>query len=203
MTDYRQALMMKDEAFIGTFHPHESRNYKREFHLISTGQIDPNIWFNKLRRVHDDQTVFDDLTKRYFEPIDVGISGNKLVNEGLELIAESIITGQGKNFDNYAVGRGTTSVNIRDTQLADEIIRLDIKDNGGFALNRGTTLFYSLFFPESVISATVTETAINDRLDKTIDNMLLRTLFPSNEYQIHVKGLDSIYAGHIIYLGTV
>lgn len=203
MSDFREALMMKDEAFIGTFHPHEARKYQREFNLINTRQLDPNIWFDKLRRVHNDQTVFDDLTKRYFEPIDVGIWGNKLVNEGLERIAESIVTGQGKNFDNYAIGEGLTSVNIRDTQLADEITRLDILSNGGIATNRGTTIFYSLFFPKTVRSATVTETAINDRLDQNIDNMLLRTLFPTSEQQVHVKNLDSIYVGHIIYLGSV
>lgn len=198
----REKLSFVDVGYAASYDLADSIEIQKEFTLIQLGEKDPMEYYNKLDRYYDDQTVFNSTLKRYFEPLDIAKAGNKLVNEGLEVIAQSIISGKSTNFDNYAIGEGTASVNVTDTQLSDEIQRLDILTNGGFVQSRGTTIFYGVFFPKTMISATITETGINNSLDKTIDKMLLRTLFPSDQYITHVKNFDTVSVGHIIYAGS-
>lgn len=201
--DYRHAVLYKDIAFGALFDPKDTFSYKKFHKKIQREDVHPNAWFNKLRRVYNDQTVYDDTTKRYFEPTHVTISTNKLVDEGLTAQAQSIVGRRTKMFGVYAIGGSAVSVNPKDDRLIDEVSRLDIISNGGFVINRGTTCYYSLFFPKTLGTKTIKETGIFDSLNKNTDIMLLRTVFPSNETLPHNKNSDDISVGHIILIGSV
>ncbi len=199
----RHAILYKDIAFGALFDPKDTFAYKKFHKKIQREDVHPNAWFNKLKRVYNDQTVYDDITKRYFEPINVTITGNKLVNEGLTAMAQCMVGKRSKMFGVYAIGGSSASVNAKDDRLIDEVARLDILDNGGFVINRGTTCYYSLFFPKTLATKTIKETAILDSLNSGTDIMLLRTVFPSNETLPHQKDFDDISVGHIVLTGSV
>lgn len=197
MTEVREFLQRKDIAYAAAFDPKDTYLVKKDMQLVQAGIYDPEYFFNKFERFWNDQTTVN------FEPLQVGRSGNKLVNEGLIALAEMQAGKRQKIFNIYAIGKGKTAVSIKDDALVDEITRLEIVPNGGTLLNRGSTMYYSLFFPKTIADVDVSETAILDSLVNTADTMLLRTVFPTAEIIEHDKDFDDIFVGHIIYSGSV
>ena len=197
MTEVREFLCRKDIAYAAIFEPKDSYQIKKDMKLVQAGIYDPEYFFGKFERYYNDQTTIN------FEPLQLGKSGNKLVNEGLTELAAIQMGRSNRIFDVYAIGKGEAAVNIRNDALTDEITRISIPDNAGTMINRGTTCYYSVFFPKTITSVTVKETAILDSLLPTDDRMLLRTLFPTADQIPHVKDVDDIFVGHIIYSGSV
>ena len=194
--EFREALIRRDIAYGAVFDPNDVPRLKIIHKLIQLGQVHPMAYLGQLDRVYNDQTSV-------LEPLEVTITGNKIVNEGLEALAACMVGERSQMFGMYAIGTGTTDVSIRDDALDDELSRVDIIDEGGFVINRGTTCFFSVFFPKTIPNAVVSETAILDSMDTADDTMLLRTKFPTNEYLTHTKNLDNISVAHVIFSGSV
>lgn len=194
---FREALIRKDIGYVASFEPKDSDIIKKQMRLVQLGILDPKIFFDQFERFRNDQTTPN------FEPRKVGKSGNKLVNEGLTALAEMQVGLRTKTFGVYAIGEGAQAVSPRDDELYDEVSRLNILQNGGTVRNRGSTCYYSLFFPKTIDDFTVRETAILDSLVVTNDTMLLRTVLPAAEVVEHDQDFDDIFVGHIIYSGSV
>jgi hypothetical protein len=197
MLDVREFIQRKDIGYAASFEPQDSEFIKKQQLLVNLGVLSPKEFFSQFERHYNDQTTPN------FEPIQLGKSGNKLTNEGLTALAEMQVGKRQKIFGVYSIGEGTVSTNVRDTELVDEITRIDIIDNAGTILNRGSTTYYSVFFPKTISTITVGETAILDSLDSTSDVMLLRTVFPEADRVTHTINFDEIFVGHVIYSGSV
>lgn len=195
--DVREKLIRKDIAYAAIFDERDVPFVKKQQTMMNLGLLNPEEFYGQFERYYQDKSV------ESFEPLEIGKSGNKLVNEGLIALAEMQVGKRSKTFGVYAIGEGTASVNIRDDALNDEVSRLDIIQNGGTIMNRGSTCYYSLFFPKTTASVVVTETAILDSLNTSTDTMLLRTLFPVADRITHTVNLDEIFVGHIIYSGSI
>jgi len=193
----REFLCRKDIAYAAAFDPKDTYVIKKDMKLVQLGRKSPKTFFKNFERYYNDQTTPN------FEPLKLGRSGNKLVNEGLTQLAASQVGKSSRVFNVYAIGKGEAAVNIRNDALTDEITRINILDNAGTLINRGTTCYYSVFFPKTISDVTVKETAILDSLIQSEDLMLLRTLFPPADQIPHVKDRDDIFVGHIIYSGSV
>ena len=191
----RDYLQRKDIGYVATFEPKDSLLIKKSMQLMNLGYIDPKQFFKQFDRSYYDKTCDID-------PIQVSRSGNKLVNEGLTALAEMMVGARTKTFNIYAIGQGNKTVTPKDDRLDDEVARLNITDNGGTIRQRGSTVYYSLFFPKTIADFDVKETAILDGLIDTDDKMLLRTVLPSGEVIEHDKDIDDIFVGHIIYSGS-
>lgn len=195
--EIREYLHRKDIGYVASFDPSDTEFIKKQQFLVNVGVLDVKYFFNQFERFWNDQTTPN------FEPRKVGKSGNKLVNEGLTALAEMQVGARSKTFGVYAIGEGAQAVSPRDDALYDEVARLDIKGNGGTIRNRGSTVYYSLFFPKTIADFDVKETAILDSLSESDDTMLLRTVLPTAEIIEHDKDFDDIFVGHIIYSGSV
>ena len=140
---------------------------------------------------------FDEL-----KPKQLVICDNKIVNEGLEVIANDINGSGGTTFNWYAAGTATTAVTANDTALGTEIARLGM-DTDGYNEVKGATLHFGIVLPTTTPTATISETGIFSDDDPSIDTMLLRTVFPSGDYISHVINYDFVSLSHVVYLTSV
>lgn len=202
----RNIVVKYDRGYGASWSLSDEENIRKDFLRIQNGTLDPHVFINRLDRFHNDQTVWLDKTRKYFEPLKVGIRDDKVVNEGLTRFAEYASGISIKIFDVYAIGTGITTVTAKDFVLAAEVIRLPIIDNGGYIQNRGSTNFWGLMFPrtvETIKNPNISESAIFDDTDATVDQMLLRTVFPVGEEIEHVVNEDAFSFNHVIYNSSV
>lgn len=198
MVTCREFLQRKDIAYAASFEPKDAERVQNEMNKIDHTHGDPKSFFKQFDKVYDDHRLAN------FEPIKVLKAGNKLLNEGLIALAEMQMGRRTKIFSVYGIGEGTTPVNIRQFGLVNQVgPRLDIRQNGGTITNRQSTCYYSVFFPKTTDTCTISETAIFDKLLPQDDRVLLRTLFPNGDYLEHRKDRDTIFVAHIIYSGSV
>ena len=201
MKSVRSKIVRKDIGYAAIFSDYDTIQIKKEMELVQLGIRNPFTFFNRFDRYYDDQTVY--LGKgKFFEPEQMTKKGNKLVNEGLTSLAQCQVGTSSTIFNVYAIGSGEESVSIRNDVLSNEISRLKILDNGGTLLSRGSTVFYSLFFPKTIATVNVSETAILNSLIPDQDLMLLRTKFPTGDYIQHTININDIFVGHVIYSGS-
>jgi len=159
---------------------------------------------NKLDRVYNDQTTGLD-----FEPIHVGKSRNKVVNDGMLRIAEfttnslglntQLFTGSGV-YVTIASGTGTIPVYSSDSELQFENARVQFGAEG-FSLAAGTVMRFGGFFSPSIPSATISESGVFD--DFTAGVMLYRTVYNPADQAVHVLDQDYYTISHAIYQQSV
>jgi hypothetical protein len=160
---------------------------------------------DKLDRIWHDQTVDDP----DFEPIHVGKSSNKVVNDGLVRIAELVTGSVGLNsgfgassgfFTHFAAGAGTNAVSASDFQLQAEVARVGLASDG-FQTAAGSIMRFGGFFAPSIASCVVNEGAVLD--DPTQGVMLFRTVYPSGQGVTHTVSQDFWTLSHSIYQYSV
>jgi hypothetical protein len=184
------------------------------FSRIRRATKDRNYWdakllsdsFNdKLIRLWNDQTVDDP----EFEPIQVGMSRNKVVNDGLVRIAELVTASVGLNsgfgssngfFTHFAVGSGINAVSASDYQLQAEVARVGLASDG-FQTAAGAVMRFGGFFGPSVPSCTINEAGVFD--DPNSGTMLFRTVFPTGQGVTHTVNVDYVTISHSIFSYSV
>ncbi len=172
--------------------------------ICQSGRYDFNNvldWHKKLERWHDDQTVRNDFA-REIKPVQLVRNFDKIVNEGLEMIAKTFLGGVGSVFKYHAIGEGEDLADVTpgDTQLADEISRIDVTQaaDGGSLTREGSTVYIVGNHPASLQSATITETGVFDNASATADKMLDHSVFdPGID---HDQFEDSAGSTTVIYM---
>jgi len=163
-----------------------------------------NAFDKKLERVYNDQT-----TDKDFEPLHVGKSGNKVVNDGMLRIAEFVTNSLGMNtqlftgsgvYVTIASGTGTIPVSSSDSELQFENARVQFGAEG-FSLAAGTIMRFGGFFSPSIPSATISESGTFD--DFTAGIMLYRTVYNPADQAVHVLDNDYYTISHAIYQQSV
>ncbi len=200
MLQIREFIQRKDIGYVALFEPKDAQVVQKYMDLINIGRVQPEHLTKKFDRFYNDQTVT--IHDKPFEPIQVAISGNKIVNEGLIALAEFAIGKRTKRFEYYAIGESDQGVSVRDDKLYDHHSRLRISDAGGTFIQRQSTIYYSLFFPKTTNDCTVRETGIFDSSSESNDKMLLRTVLPEQDQMKHIKNRTTIFVAHIIYSGS-
>lgn len=203
----RNIVIRYDKGYAASWSLSDEEDIRKDYLRIQNGTLNPEIFINRLDRFHNDQTVWLDKSRKYLEPMKLGIKVDKVVIEGLIRFAEYAAGKSQKIFSVYVVGTGSRGVSSKDFNLEAEVVRLDILENAGFIQSRGSTNYWGLMFPretQSIINPNpVKETAIVDDMDDTLDQMLLRTVLPEGEEIEHVKNEDVFSLNHVIYNGAV
>ncbi len=192
----REFLQRKDIGYVASFEPRYADIAQAHMDRINFG-YSPRPFFKILDK------IWDDHRNQEFEVIKLAKSGNKLVNEGLIALAEMQAGKRTKTFDYYVIGESNQGVSIRDDHLYDECARIRIPDAGGTFIQRQSTVFYSVFFPKTIPSCEVSETAIVDADKQATDKMLLRTVLPEVDNIPHKKDFDTVFVAHVIFSGSV
>jgi len=167
-------------------------------------QTKRDTFTDRMARFWADQTV-----EHEFEPLEIGISKNKVVNDGLVRVAE-LVTGtvglnsgfqQSTGFFSYnAVGSGTNPVSASDYQLQAEVARVGLADSG-FQTAAGQIMRFGGFYAPSTVSCTVNESGVFD--DPNSGVMLYRTVFPLGQGITHTVNVDFFSVAHSIYQYSV
>jgi hypothetical protein len=173
------------------------------FERIRQTKID--TFHGKLERVYNDQTV-----EKEFEPLVIGVSRNKVTNDGLVRIAELVTGTVGLNsgfgnssgyFTHFACGSGTNPVSASDYQLQAEVSRVGLADSG-FQTAAGSIMRFGGFYPPSTPGpVTINEGAVFD--DPNSGIMLFRTVFPQGQGVSHNPNQDFFTLSHSIYQYSV
>ncbi len=158
-------------------------------------------WHNTLEKWYNDQTVRNDFA-REIKPVQLVRNIDKIVNEGLEMIAKTFLGGVGSVFKYHAIGEGEDLVDVTpgDTSLVDQISRIDVTQaaEGGSLTREGSTVYIVGNHPASLQSATITETGVFDSLSTTNDKMLDHSIFdPGID---HDQFEDSAGSTTVIYM---
>ncbi len=156
-------------------------------------------WHKKLERWYDDQTVRNDFA-REIKPIQLVRNFDKVVNEGLEMIAQTMLGGSGSVFKYHAIGEGEVSDALpSDTQLVDQLSRIDVTKvaDGGSLSREGSTVYIIGNHPDSIKSTEITETGVFDN-QTTPDKMLDHSIFDPPIF--HDQYEDSAGSTTIIYM---
>lgn len=179
-------------------HATEARNYW-------DAKIISDSFEDKLARTWNDQTIDDP----EFEPIQVGMSRNKVVNDGLVRIAELVTGSVGLNsgfgssngfFTYFAAGSGTNAVSASDYQLQAEVTRVGLASSG-YQTAAGSIMRFGGFFSPTVASCTVNEAGVFD--DPNSGTMLFRTVFPAGQGITHTVNVDFFTISHSIFSYSV
>jgi hypothetical protein len=125
----------------------------------------------RLDRAMNDQTAFDDLTKRRVEPLQVVKKVDLVVTAGLQRLAK-LATGKTTNsFTHIACGTGTNAESPGDTALQTEVRRIACTDR----FDSGTSMKFSGFFDSTTATGSYTEFGLFDAA--SAGNLFSRTVF--------------------------
>lgn len=145
-----------------------------------------NEYEQELERYYNDQTIHT-----IPEPIAQTIKFDRVVNSGRTLAA-SLITGErGDRFDYLALGTAQTPVTDADYKLYNEILRVNVIQNGGFISAAGSIIKHSGLISPGEISMVVYEYGFVNLPIFDPDQMFWnRTVFDANKGVDHNQGQD-------------
>jgi hypothetical protein len=125
----------------------------------------------RLDRVLNDQTAYDDRVHRHLEPLQVRKKIDLVVTVGLQRLAKLATGKTTTSFTHIAVGTGTNSETAGDTTLQTEVKRIAVTDR----FDSGTSMKFSGFFDSTTATGNYTEFGLFD--DASSGNMFSRTVF--------------------------
>lgn len=125
----------------------------------------------RLDRILNDQTAYDDRAKRHLEPLQVVKKVDLVTTVGLQRLAR-LATGKTSNsFTHIACGTGTNAENAGDTALQTEVRRIACSDR----FDSGTSMKFSGFFDSTTATGNYTEFGLFDAASS--GNLFSRTVF--------------------------
>jgi len=154
-------------------------------------------WHRILERWYNDQTVSEPFG-RQIKPLNIVRQFDKVVNEGLEMVADCLTGGGDTLFKYHGLGDGAIEEpTAGDFKLVHEISRVDVTLNilGGSLSREGSTIYVVGNHPITLADADISETGVFDFKDATNDNMLDHSVFPSvvpHQQQEDVQGSTTI-----------
>jgi hypothetical protein len=177
---------------------------KTEYEIcLADNSIYCRTWHNCLERWLEDQTVT--LGDKQIKPIAISRSFDRVVNEGLEIVARSISGGGGDaSFPFRSIGDGAaTAATPADKILGNEIDRIDVNTapEGGSLSRDGFTIYsvgnHSKDIPTPVNNK-FTECGMHSTDSPTTDDTLDHSIF--DDPVPHLQNEDSPGSTTIIYM---
>lgn len=166
----------------------------------------------RLHRRYNDQTVYDfNMKNRYFEPQKVGYKYDRMLNDGMQLMFETLTSETGTREWHFAAGDGSSDTFPNTKGLDHEIIRVKmVESDTGFFTASGTTLNASGFISEAIETFPVKEVGAVDSDGSALDDaaappdtFLFRAVFPSTDVVTHTFGTNFTTCVHAIYAKSV
>jgi len=195
-------ILFFDTSYLYTFHVSDMDYISKLCKLQRNNNIKAVYqWHELLERWYNDQTVVDKFFNREIKPLQIRRNLDRIVTEGLEIVAGCLAGLEGSNFHYHAIGEGDNpSALPNDTQLLDEISRIDVLTNsdGGSVARDGSTLYFVGNHPASIASAEISESGIFDNKLTTKDNMLDHSVFDPVVH--HDQFEDSAGSTTVVYM---
>ena len=201
LREFRTRVFFLDASYMYTFHLDDFETV-RKFNILGRYDVKANIeWHKCLERWYQDQTVT--IADRTFKPIKISRSLDRVVNDGMQMIAGCLI-GEGDSIFEYrALGDGAVDeVSLSDTRLVHEVDIINVNETPeGGSLSRDGTTVYSVGNhskeTETPVNQLFTECAMFDG-----DNINRNTLDISNfdDPIPHIQNNDAPGSSTIIYM---
>ena len=143
LREYKTRIFFLDASYLYTFHLDDFVEVKK-FNLLGRYDVRANAkWHEYLERWYQDQTVT--LGGRTLKPIQISRTLDRVVNEGMEMVANFIIgVGTASAFDCRALGDGDIDEpSLGDTDLENrvgDVINVNEGPEGGSLSRIGTTI---------------------------------------------------------------
>ena len=144
LREYKTRVFFLDASYMYTFHLDDFENV-RKFNILGRYDKRANIeWHRCLERWFQDQTVT--LGGKTFKPIKISRSLDRVVNDGMEMLAGCIVGEGSATFNFRGIGDGDiTEVSIGDHDLYNAIDIIDVNESPeGGSLTRDGTIIYSV-----------------------------------------------------------
>jgi hypothetical protein len=147
-------------------------------------------------RAYNDQTIYDDNSKKARKPLTITSKNDKITLPGLARSSE-LITDESRAYFNYfAVGTSQQAADLGDWRLYAEVARSDLAWLG-FKSGTGNKITHSGVFLPGVPSADIYENAPVDTPEFSEDQTIwARAVFPANKPIPHILGLDFFTSTH-------
>ena len=157
-----------------------------------------NSYEQQLDRCWNDQTTHD-----IPEPISQTVKFDRVLNSGRTLAA-SLITGErGDRFDYLALGTSQTPVTDADFRLYNEVLRVNVRQNGGYISAAGAIIKHSGLMSPGEISMLVYEIGfVNMAVFDPEQMMWNRSVFPINKGVDHNQNEDFFSITHSVYTSS-
>jgi hypothetical protein len=205
------SLMYFDASYMYTFHL-DDFPYIKKLNMLMRYDVDPKTketalaieWHRLLERWYNDQTVRDNFGNE-LKPIKISRSIDRVVNRGMEIIAQSLTGSIGNNIFEYrSIGDGDISEpSPSDNELSNMIDIININDapEGGSLSRDGTTIYsvgnHSKTVP-TPIDNEFTECGMHDSDNESIWNMLDHSVF--QDPVPHTQNADAPGSTTVIYM---
>lgn len=157
-----------------------------------------NSFEQQLDRYWNDQTTHD-----IPEPLAQTVKFDRVLNSGRTLAA-SLITGErGDRFDYLALGTSQTPVTDADFRLYNEILRINVIQNGGYISAAGAIIKHSGLISPGETSMLVYEIGfVNLPVFDAEQMMWNRSVFPVNKGVDHNQNQDFFSITHSVYTSS-
>ena len=206
LKDFKEAktrIIYLDASYLYTFELSDFE-YIRNFNmLMRRSPLHIREWHRLLERWYQDQTVRNDIGY-VLKPIKISRTFDRVVNEGMEMLAKCIIGGGDTTFNFRAIGDGAISAaSPSDIELVNEIDRIDVNDNPeGGSLSRDGSTIYSVGnhskTVETPANSEFTECGIFNSSDLVTDKMLDHSVF--DDPVPHTQNVDAPGSTTVIYM---
>jgi len=202
---YKPGLMFLDASYLYTFHL-DDFEYVKKLNLLTRRDHTLVIeWHRLLERWYQDQTVRDSFGK-IIKPIKISRSLDRVVNEGMEMIANALTGGTlAASFEFRSIGDGDIDEPTpADTDLVDEVDTINVNEtpDGGSLSRDGTTIYSIGNHSKSVETPTngeFTECGMFDKnVGETDQHMLDHSVF--DDPVPHTQNVDSPGSTTVVYL---
>ena len=142
LREFKTRVFFLDASYLYTFHL-DDFEYVRKFNILGRYDVKANLdWHKCLERWYQDQTVT--IGGKTFKPIQISRSLDRVVNEGMEMLANFVIgSGSARAFKIRGIGDGAIDTpSLADTDLSNRIDLIDVTETpeGGSLSKYGTTI---------------------------------------------------------------
>ena len=202
LREYKTRVFFLDASYMYTFHLDDFENV-RKFNILGRYDKRANIeWHRCLERWYQDQTVT--LGGKTFKPIKISRSLDRVVNDGMEMLAGCIV-GEGDAIFNFrGIGDGDisqVSLDAHDMTNAIDVIDVNNAPEGGSLTRDGTTVYSVGNHSKSVATPANNEFTQCAMYDD--DNELTRTMFDLSIFPDpipHTQNVDAPGSTTIVYM---
>ena len=202
LRQFKTRVFFLDASYLYTFHL-DDFDYVRKFNILGRYDVKANIdWHKCLERWYQDQTVT--IGGHTFKPIQISRTLDRVVNEGMEMLAGCVTGGESAVFDVRGIGDGDiTEVSLADTDLANRIDLINVNETPeGGSLTRAGTTIYSVGNHskdvETPANNEFTECGMFDDIVTSRMTMFDHSVFPDPIF--HTQGVDAPGSTTVIYM---
>lgn len=203
LREFKTRIFFLDASYLYTFHLDDFVEV-RKFNLLGRYDIKANIeWHNCLERWYQDQTVT--IGGRTFKPIKISRTLDRVVNEGMEMVANFVVGVGGANaFDCRGIGDGDIdepSLGDEDLENRIDLINVNSTPEGG-SISKSGTIIYSIGNHSKEVATpdnnVFTECGMFD--DTNVSRMHMFDHSTFDDPVEHTQGIDSPGSTTVVYM---